>query len=507
MSSSLKSSSNKKKRNEIAKIIKDRFESSSVIAFSSFIRNENWIIKITWLIFLLGTASVCGWFISRSINDYLNYNVITKTIIKNVNKIKFPIVSICNINPFTTDYSTTKILNLTGLKESPFYSAGYEILAKISLHSGNNSINRTLLGKRLNETIINCIFLTKKCDLYSDFEPYYDINHGNCFRFNSGKTMNGTSAPFKYVFNSGQLSALYLDLFMGAAYNNENFFSIENGFSIFINDEIKDSTTTQGIRISPGTSTLIVLDKYSTKKQPKPYSDCISDLTTNDSYSSTCYKRVFSPDRTYRFTDCSFMCFQKFLGDTCGCQTSYLNYFYYTDMRICSKQQKNLDDFNCLLTQWIKFSDTQRILEQCDCPLECENIGYNFKISFAEYPTLIYFKSHLKNNSLITSRFSYNTSEITYENVRRSTGRLTILFDEMKQTFINEEVKTEVFDLVSSVGGFLGLFLGISCLSLVEIIEIFLKISILFYDLTIRSNRSSKVSNIDRKDFSEKDTN
>ena len=233
-------SSNKKKRNEIEKIIKDRFESSSVIAFSSFIRNENWIIKITWLIFLLGTAIVCGWFISRSINDYLNYGVITKTIIQNVNKIKFPIVSICNINPFTTNYSTQTILNTFPESLIYNYSNGYDVLAKIAFRTANDSINKALLGNRLNETIINCLFLSKTCDQYLDFEPYYDINHGNCFRFNSGKTMNGTSAPFKYVFNAGQLSALYLDLFMGAAYNNENFFSIENGFSIIINDEIKD---------------------------------------------------------------------------------------------------------------------------------------------------------------------------------------------------------------------------------------------------------------------------
>ena len=85
--------------------------------------------------------------------------------------------------------------------------------------------------------------------------------------------MNGTTTSFKYVFNAGIHSSFYSDLFMGAAYNNENFISIENGFSIFISDGIKDSTTTRGIRISTGSSTFIILEKYS-KMQTKPYSDC-----------------------------------------------------------------------------------------------------------------------------------------------------------------------------------------------------------------------------------------
>ncbi len=487
------------KRKEVLKIIKDRFESSSILALSSFVKNENWLIKLTWIAFLLGSAFTCSWFISKSITDYYNYSVTTKTIIKNVNKLKFPIVSICNINPFTTNYSSQIILNSFPTSMIYNYSNGYDLLAKIAFQAANDSINKNLLGYGLNDIIINCLLLSKPCNIYSDFEQYYDINHGNCFRINSGKSMNGTSTSLKYVFNAGHLSALYIDLFMGADYNNENLFSIQNGFSIFISDEKQDSTTTQGIKISPGTATYIILDKYSIKKQPKPYSDCIADLTSINSYSSTCYKRVFSPNRIYHFTDCSYMCFQKFLGDNCGCQTTYLNYFYYSNMRVCSKEESTkeyIKDSDCLMNQWIKYSDSQTILQECDCPLECENSGYNFKISYAQYPTLIFFKSFLQNHSLVRSRFS-NANDITFENVKNSVGRLIISFDEMKETYINEEVKTEVFDLISSVGGFLGLFLGFSSFSLIEIVEIILKILIFFFNLLVKKRRSQVKDNND----------
>ena len=482
---SSKSPNKKNKRKQISIIIKDRFESSSILALSSFIKNENWIIKLTWLVFLLGSAGVCGWFISRSINDYLNYNVITKTIIKNVNKMNYPIISICNLNPFATNYATQKIYSLFPSYLINKYGTVLDGLVKIVMHSSGDKLEKFQLGFSLNNTIYSCLYNSKSCDLNQDFEQYYDINYGNCFRFNSGKSMNGSSTSPKYIFASGLLSAFNVELFIGAAYSNENIYSIENGFNIFISDEKKDSTRSEGIRISPGMSTYIVLDKYSIKKQPNPYSECISDLTTINSYSSTCYQRVFSPDRKYHFTDCSNMCFQKLVGDNCGCQTTYFNYVYYSNMRICSKNESLVNDLNCLIINWMKFSDTQSILEECDCPLECEYTGYNFRISSSEYPTLAYYNNYLTNVSVIRSRFS-NQSEINFENVKKSVAKLTIFYDELKQTFINEEVKTEVFDLVSSVGGFLGLFLGISCLSLIEILEILIKIVCLFYDFFIK---------------------
>ena len=46
----------------------------------------------------------------------------------------------------------------------------------------------------------------------------------------------------------------------------------------------------------------------------------------------------------------------------------------------------------------------------------------------------------------------------------------------VKQTFVNEEIKTQLADLISNIGGFLGLFLGLSFLSLIEFVEILIQI-------------------------------
>ncbi len=52
----------------------------------------------------------------------------------------------------------------------------------------------------------------------------------------------------------------------------------------------------------------------------------------------------------------------------------------------------------------------------------------------------------------------------------------------LEQTIISEEKKFEVNDLVSSIGGVLGVFLGLSFLNLIEIVEIFLQTLLVFVE-------------------------
>ena len=62
--------------------------------------------------------------------------------------------------------------------------------------------------------------------------------------------------------------------------------------------------------------------------------------------------------------------------------------------------------------------------------------------------------------------------------MKKSVSRVQIYFNEMKETIISEKIKTEMSDLISNLGGLLGLFLGLSFLSLIEFVEIGLQILI-----------------------------
>ena len=76
-------------------------------------------------------------------------------------------------------------------------------------------------------------------------------------------------------------------------------------------------------------------------------------------------------------------------------------------------------------------------------------------------------------NPIITSKFQNET--ITYDLIKQSVLSLNVYYDQLSYTQISREAKLEIVDLVGSIGGLLGLFLGMSFLSFVELIEIVLE--------------------------------
>jgi hypothetical protein len=79
------------------------------------------------------------------------------------------------------------------------------------------------------------------------------------------------------------------------------------------------------------------------------------------------------------------------------------------------------------------------------------------------------------------TRLDYNlTSFKTYEQINRHYIVLFVYYRKLEYTLISQEPKTETFDFISNIGGILGLFLGVSFLSFIEIFEIVLEIFFIF---------------------------
>ena len=465
--------------------INKRFEKSNLTVFPNIVKNKSNSIKFLWSISYILTAACSWWFIMRSITDYFNHNVVTKTLVKHEHGgLIFPIIGICNINPFTTEYSKEFISNIIADDEQNIDNLYQSIIyANYISNETMSKFNRKLFGQNLKEFLIDCKFANSKCDMELDFEYYYDVNYGNCYRYNSGRNMKGEKVDQKYVYSHGINNALDLELFIGSAYENTFSFSYENGFVLFINNESLDSTYYEGVTISPGTSTKIIISSQTNRKQPKPYSECTSNLISLDSYSSDPFKKALLANNfKYHYMDCFVMCYQKYLGDFCHCQTSYYNLIYYKEMRRCSIDvdiETQNKDTHCDDNLWINLTNNSDMVNKCDCPVECEYSGYTYKVSVSEYPSKIYGDYLTSNNNLIKAKF-YNATQL---NLRESIARVRIFYDEMIKVTVSEEIKTQLADLVSSCGGIIGLFMGLSFLSMFEFIEIIIKILVVLFKL------------------------
>lgn len=106
-----------------------------------------------------------------------------------------------------------------------------------------------------------------------------------------------------------------------------------------------------------------------------------------------------------------------------------------------------------------------------NCPLECDSITYTTSSSSVIYPSDI-FASLLKDNKEIQERFD-NRQDVTVDELRANILSLAVYYNSLSYLSFTEIVKIEMVDLVAGIGGTLGLFLGVSFLSAVEIFDLF----------------------------------
>jgi hypothetical protein len=85
-------------------------------------KNKAYFFKLMWLILFLGSSAFCFYLIVKSIDSYLKFEITTKIKITPQVPINFPIVKICDINRYSTEYAKklfSGFFNSSGLT-SPF---------------------------------------------------------------------------------------------------------------------------------------------------------------------------------------------------------------------------------------------------------------------------------------------------------------------------------------------------------------------------------------------------
>ena len=112
------------------------------------------------------------------------------------------------------------------------------------------------------------------------------------------------------------------------------------------------------------------------------------------------------------------------------------------------------------------------------CPLECESVKYNMYTSASDYPSKAY-SNMLMQNPVVKAKYASNPSDLTYDSLKRNLVQISVYYGDLGYQKFDEMEKMSISDLISNIGGTLGLFLGMSFLSFMEIIDVLLQI--IFY--------------------------
>jgi hypothetical protein len=267
---------------------------------------------------------------------------------------------------------------------------------------------------------------------------------------------------------------------IGEFYRNSGFFVMINNHTIkpLINDLLE---------VAPATETSIKIDRMITQKLPHPFNDCKNNLNQIDAFDSDIFRAINKSNRAYKQKHCFDLCYQQEVIKSCNCYLNSLEKLNGTHP--CS----TIKEIECSSLVWKHFVASD-ISSACSkyCPLECDSMRFRITTSFSSYPNRLYAEKVFNaNNSVIKNK--YFNGSFNYEQIKNSVLSINVYYDELGYTLISQQPKMQLFDLVSNIGGLLGLFLGASFLTLAELFEAILEIfHILLLSLNVKKPKNNR---------------
>ena len=410
------------------------------------------ILKVFLFICVVGLSGYSSYLVILSTMNYFTYSVSTTTRTFDEVPSLFPKVTFCNLNMFQTQYAFNN-----------FYS----------LYFNSRPISENeekMLGHDLNDILIICLFNNIKYNS-GDFIWSWDELYGNCFTFNSGFDSNGNRIDLKTVTLEGPMSGLKLTIYV----NVYEKLIIANGvfleFGVVMRIGNSSYSTfhpySDGVSVSPGFQTKIVIDREFKSMLPKPYSNCeIVPNTPKYLEGMDLYNLISESNYKYTQQLCFVQCYQKYLIQKYNCTIFWFLSLY--NANICTR-----DVWDTLWSNESEFFDSKFINKNCIslCPLECGQTLYETSISSNH---LVGNEDYIRRKPNLITDFINRTLDT--KATRESIVFVNIYYDSISYTQTIESPQTDGIKLFSDIGGNLGFYLGLSVFSFFEIIEVMVEI-------------------------------
>ena len=264
------------------------------------------------------------------------------------------------------------------------------------------------------------------------FESFHSLKYGRCLRFNSGINMTNDSIPIKYSNSGGLYDAFTLTLFD------------PDGLAVWIhNKSASPSIERSIIEVRSNSSYYIEVERTFESKLEEPYNNCLKDVSTFKK-NKTLVEIFLKKKETYSQEKCLDLCFDLFYinENQCKCIEAELG----NVLTQCWSIEENSSYSGCTWLYRTKFQ-SRSLVEKCSeyCPLECDHMSFFLSI---------------KNGILLT----------------KSQVVIIVFYKTLKYTSITQLPKTKPEQLISNLGGYLGLFVGLSFASIFELTEIIFEI-------------------------------
>ena len=406
------------------------------------------IRRLFWAVVFLGAMAGCLYNISNRIIFLLGNPTSTTLQLVSEENLTFPAVTICNLNSVRRDFLQERDLfyffRTAALFEPDLPDFQSECNNLVRAFSNNDAPSFTDIqdqGRhRLEEFIIGCRFLGRLCNITEYFTPTF-TQLGYCYTFNSSEVTNGTGPR-----NGLQLTLnIEQDQFV---LSSSNLYDVGVKVAIHTQDE-PPRPNDRGIGVPPGRNAFLALN------QKRVIDETRRNCKQQNANSEFNFLRQ---EFNYSVPACLIDCFYSNLAEMCGCLETG-NQFTPDSDRFASYPNCNINDTCCYIEQNYR-------PDNCNCPSACEYTTFDISTSYSAFPA---------RNSLETliEVLQNETGEVLPTNI--SYYEENILIVNIYFESLNIELQTTkdaygVVALLSDMGGQLGLFLGVSVISVLEFV-------------------------------------
>uniref|UniRef100_G3W6Y0 Acid sensing ion channel subunit 3 n=1 Tax=Sarcophilus harrisii TaxID=9305 RepID=G3W6Y0_SARHA len=375
----------------------------------------------------------------------------------------FPAVTLCNINPLRRSRITPNDLHwagpaLLGL-ESGEHAAYLKELGQPPAPQGfmpSATYDLAELfaraGHTMDDMLLDCRYRGRPCGP-SNFTRIF-TRMGQCFIFNSG--FDGAELLSTPKGGSGNglelMMTVQQDEYLPVWKDTEQT-PFEAGIRVQIHSQDEPPTIDQlGFGVAPGYQTFVSCQKQQLFFLPQPWGNCSSVLLDPDFDMGPPDVSPSNPNPspwlTYSLSGCRQICETRFLSRKCGCRMMYMP----GSAPICSPQQYK----DCARPS---LDSMMRKDTACLCPSPCASTRFEKELSMVRIPSRA-------SASFLAQKYNRSKQYIA-DNVLV----LDIFFEALNYETVEQKKAYEVADLLGDIGGQMGLFIGASLLTILEILD------------------------------------
>ncbi|XP_060072201.1 degenerin mec-10-like [Ylistrum balloti] len=517
-------------------ILNDLGENSSVHGIPKILSSKNMLLKIFWLVVFLGTTAYLCLQMYALFEDYYTYPVETTVSLK-FSAIRYPDITFCNMNPIKksmlhhTPQSLQDTLKPKESKSAPegdvtynseddyyYYSYEYDYHYEneeyqdeideyfsdpnplqeeyLRLQSPDvpkdrwtdrkdkfkteyrkmHKYEKQYVGHQLNDMIVSCTFNKRRCNI-SYFQPSISSEYGACYTLSSEDFI---------ARKPGHLHGLQVILNLEVS---EYITPLSSAYGIKMvvhQPQTVPFPSVEGLTLSSRQETTMSLRKLEINRLGGNYGNCEDSVLQDNGM-------------VYSQTFCLNTCVNLNVIDQCECLPNTLDYAFYKPeydrLEYCESE-----DFEKMVCQFdIEKQQLDGTLN-CDCPTPCSEVLYTKTLSSRTWPHDEYLRQFLmakvcaKNMTSASEAceiYKKDSKNFITESVVDNFLAVNIYFEDVNYEVITESAKYDEFQVLASIGGNLGLFVGASVLSFVEVIHVVLEVGIYFLQSRVKKDEIS----------------